>query len=214
MDAVAMDRKPRLRQMQKEQTREIILNAARTLFYKLHIGNVSVSQIVEEAGVGRQTFYFHFRDKEDVISRLVDEYNARGAVIMSRLPTGRPSKDQLREWLFEFSRFLEEVKAEYSVLFQLSQHPTTEPAYGRPTADIWVRALGQRSASFAAAQAGGRDGERARARAWRLLMDITWAATMIWQHHGSVFADEVVSDALELLHAFLHDRKYGTLAEG
>lgn len=211
MDNSSTERKPRLRQIQKEQTRDIILDAARVLFYKHDVGNVSVSQIVEEAGVGRQTFYFHFRDKDEVISRLVDEYNIRGAEVMLKFPAGQSEKTEIREWLFEFSHFLEDVKAEYSILFQLSHHPKTKTAYGQPTAETWVGALGQRSPSFAVATRGDDEGERARAEAWRLLMDVTWAATVAWQYRGSVFADEVVNNVVDLLHAFTNNPKYRSL---
>src|SRR5438067_572118 len=102
-----MDRSPsppkRLRQIQKEQTRARILGAAREILYRRGFANTSIGQIVEEAGVGRQTFYFHFRNKEEIIGELISEYHSKGANVMRRLPAPDPSLDDLKDWLIEYA---------------------------------------------------------------------------------------------------------------
>jgi AcrR family transcriptional regulator len=197
--------KPRLRQWQKALTRQRILDAARQVFYDSGYTGATVDQIVEVAGAGRQTFYSHFSDKEQVLAQLVSDYNAGGAVVMGRLPGPMPTLAQLRSWLLEFAEFLEKEKAAYSVLAQVSYHPKTHEAYGRPTAELWVSALARRAPAFAAALKSGSVGIRARARAWRLIVDITWAAAVAWERRGTEFAEEVITDVTESLLAFLHD---------
>jgi AcrR family transcriptional regulator len=205
MDGSPPTRPKRLRQIQKEQTRLRILDAARDMFYQKGFDNTSIGQIVEQAGVGRQTFYFHFGDREELIQEMISGYNSRGADVMRSLPSPDPRIEDLKAWLFELSDFVKEGRAEHSILFQLSYHPETSTAYGRPTAETWVAALAQQAPSFAAAQAGDVEGERARARAWRLIMDMTWCAAVLWQNRGTAFADAVLDDVSASLHAFLHD---------
>lgn len=201
-------RKPRLRERQKQQTRELILAAARRLFCLHDVGNVSVNQIVEEADVGRQTFYYHFRDKEELVFHLIDDYNRNGLPIMRALPAPDPTKEQLAEWIYSFSRFLKAYKVEYSLLFQLSYHPRTQAVYGRPTTTTWVTALGERSPSFAAIVAEGEAGARARATAFRMLVNMTWAAAAAWRHADNGYGDQAVIDVVDDLYTFMHDPKY------
>ncbi len=49
-------------------TRERIVSAAATLFYREGIRAVSVDAIAEEAGVTKRTLYYHFKSKDDLIA--------------------------------------------------------------------------------------------------------------------------------------------------
>lgn len=55
----------------KKQKRSALLSQAFSLFMKKGIANTSISDITQEAGVGKGTFYFYFRDKEDLIEKLI-----------------------------------------------------------------------------------------------------------------------------------------------
>lgn len=213
MNTGPVERKPRLRDLQKAQTREIILDAARRLLTKHDIGSLNISHVVAEAGVGRQTFYFHFGDKDALVRELVAQYNARGAEVMLRFPPAPQSKPALRAWLLEFSDFLQGVKVEYTMLFQLS-HSMVKPHFGRPTIEAWVSALANNARSFATALTEGEMGDRARARAWLIIVNLTWAATVSWQQKGTNFADEAVTSAVDLLHEFLQNTRFHQDIEG
>ena len=50
----------------KRDTREKILESARRLFNKKGFSEVSIDEIMENAGLTRGGFYRHFRDKDEL----------------------------------------------------------------------------------------------------------------------------------------------------
>ena len=55
----------------KQQKRTALLNSAFSLFTVKGLQKTSVSDIVEEAGVAKGTFYLYFRDKNDIRNKLI-----------------------------------------------------------------------------------------------------------------------------------------------
>ena len=55
----------------KQQKRTALLNSAFSLFTVKGLQKTSVSDIVEEAGVAKGTFYQYFRDKNDIRNKLI-----------------------------------------------------------------------------------------------------------------------------------------------
>ena len=55
----------------KQQKRTALLNSAFSLFNVKGLQKTSVSDIVEEAGVAKGTFYLYFRDKNDIRNKLI-----------------------------------------------------------------------------------------------------------------------------------------------
>lgn len=55
----------------KKIKRTALLSHAFSLFVNNGIANTSISDITNKAGVAKGTFYFYFRDKEDLIQKLV-----------------------------------------------------------------------------------------------------------------------------------------------
>lgn len=55
----------------KQQKRTALLNSAFSLFSVKGLQKTSVSDIVEEAGVAKGTFYLYFRDKNDIRNKLI-----------------------------------------------------------------------------------------------------------------------------------------------
>ena len=55
----------------KRQKRTSLLQQSYNLFMSKGIPNVSIAEIAEKAGVGKGTFYFYFKDKEDLIDQLI-----------------------------------------------------------------------------------------------------------------------------------------------
>lgn len=57
----------RPRTAKSEQTRELVLAAAREVFWRQGYTPTRVADIVKEAGVAHGTFYVHFKSKEEVL---------------------------------------------------------------------------------------------------------------------------------------------------
>ena len=55
----------------KQQKREALVNTAFKLFTTKGLHNTSISDIVEQAGVAKGTFYLYFKDKYDINNKLM-----------------------------------------------------------------------------------------------------------------------------------------------
>lgn len=114
----------------REATQGDLLDAtARLLAAGVPVASLSVERIVAEAGIARRTFYLHFKDKQDVITRLAAEQIAWreqvGAEVLSDPTLSRERLDQLlvditAQWIehktvlaamIEMSEYDEQVRA-------------------------------------------------------------------------------------------------------
>jgi AcrR family transcriptional regulator len=71
MPETAMEKRPKRRPRDPEATREVILQAARTLLAKDGPEGVSLSEVAHLAGVNRGTAYQHFETREKLIEATV-----------------------------------------------------------------------------------------------------------------------------------------------
>ena len=55
-----------------ELTKKLIADTLKKLASGKHLDKISVSEIVNTAGLNRQTFYYHFQDKSDLICWIFD----------------------------------------------------------------------------------------------------------------------------------------------
>ncbi len=75
------------RHIQKEETREIILESSRELFNELGFDKTSTRAIANRAGVGVGTVFSHFPDKPSLlIAVLLDDISATQANAMKSMP--------------------------------------------------------------------------------------------------------------------------------
>ena len=61
-----MDRRQR-------KTRESIFRAFKSLLAKKHYSRITVQDIIDEADVGRTTFYAHFQTKDDLLNQMCED---------------------------------------------------------------------------------------------------------------------------------------------
>ena len=61
----------------KRIKKNALLSHAFSLFMNKGITNTTISDITEHAGVGKGTFYFYFRDKDDLIEKLIAQKAAQ-----------------------------------------------------------------------------------------------------------------------------------------
>ncbi len=57
-----------------EETRKVILNAAKQVFGRKEYSATTLEEIAETANLTRGAVYWHFKNKEDLIHNLLDEY--------------------------------------------------------------------------------------------------------------------------------------------
>ena len=205
----AANKKPTLRDAQKAHTRQRIIDAARTVFFREGYYGATIDQIVAEAGASRPTFYLHFRDKEEILREIIAGYVSRAVPYMERLPGPRPTVDELKAWLQEIGTFLEQEQASASVLAEVSVHRQADrPRYGLAAIDEWISTFARRAPAFAAAVSKHPVDVEARARAQLLIIEIAWAGENISVHKGSPFTDAAVTMVATSLHDYLNDPRF------
>jgi AcrR family transcriptional regulator len=75
------------RQKQKEETRDIILESARSLFAELGYEKTNIRAVARKAGVGLGTIFNHFPDKSSLlIAALLDDLEKTQAKAIKTLP--------------------------------------------------------------------------------------------------------------------------------
>lgn len=56
----------------KARTRQAVAGAMTRLIFARRYGDIRTAELIEAAGVGRSTFYEHFRSKDDVLVAIID----------------------------------------------------------------------------------------------------------------------------------------------
>lgn len=198
-----MKRKPTLRDAQKAQTRQRLLDAARVVFYREGYYGATVDQVVAEAGASRPTFYLHFKDKAEMLAELMGEYTTRAIPYMERLPSPSPTVQELGDWIYEIGEFFEQYEALYAVMGEVSTHRPKQHTQnlGLKTVDIWIKALGTRAAAFATAT--NKANVEARAHAELLIMCFVWAGGNVLRDREDPFTQQAVTLAAQSLREFL-----------
>lgn len=205
----AVNRKPTLRDVQKANTRQRILDAARSVFFQEGYYGATVDQIVAEAGASRPTFYLHFRDKEEILHELMSTYVMRAIPYMEQLPGPRPTVEELKKWLRHVGALLEQEQAVASVLTEVSAHrQDNRPRFGLAALEAWIAALGRRAPAFAAAARKVSPDIDARVRAQLLMIEITWAGQNLSMNKDSAFNERAVEVVAGSMHEFLSDPRF------
>ncbi len=60
-----------------EKTRQVLARALKELMKTNPLEKISVGDITRQAGVGRNTFYYHFKDKYDLVNWIFETESAR-----------------------------------------------------------------------------------------------------------------------------------------
>lgn len=97
--------------MKKPSTRDRIVAAANTLFYREGIRAVSVDAVAEEAGITKRSLYYHFKSKDD----LIDAYLGY---------RDQPNLDAYERWFTAADGTVaEKIAAIFGHLAKASSHP-------------------------------------------------------------------------------------------
>jgi AcrR family transcriptional regulator len=100
-----------LRELKKEQTRQLIADTAWRLFADRGFDQVSVAEVAREAQVAEATVYNYFGTKEDLFYWRLEEFGARLAEAVSARPPGEPALAAFRRALLAQGGLLAQAEA-------------------------------------------------------------------------------------------------------
>jgi AcrR family transcriptional regulator len=121
---------PRRTLKKGQNTRKLLLDAAKVVFSNRGYLNAEISQITDEAGKSVGVFYRYFDNKSDVLSHLLDEFNQ---YISNELPSPTNAPEDAR-------RVLEVMWVTYKVhaptLLALNEAATVDPVFAAALAKV------------------------------------------------------------------------------
>src|SRR5436305_12113494 len=100
-----------LRELKKEQTRQLIADTAWRLFADRGFDRVTVAEIAREAQVAEATVFNYFPAKEDLFFWRLEEFGTRLADAVSARPAGEPAAAAFRRALLAEGGLLARVEA-------------------------------------------------------------------------------------------------------
>ncbi len=153
-------------------TRARICAAANALFFDRGFAAVTMEQVAAAADIQRSTLYLHFREKDDILAAIADDYTAKLRPVIARLPGPVPTRVEIATWVDEFAIFVSKERAATELLVSLSHQPKA-PAPALAFGQALLAMMSERLTAIQVAM----QPENAMARAWMIaVMDtLGWA---------------------------------------
>jgi AcrR family transcriptional regulator len=178
LTVTAADEPISLREAHKELTRGRIRGAARELFYRQGYGVTTMDQIAVAAGVRRSTLYFHFKDKDEIVRRIAEEYAPRAKAMQLRLAGPRPTRAEVAAWMEELVAFVRTERAPMVLFRDLTGRFSAPVEDVRSLGDEIIESWAARIPAFGAALQPGPGQATARAWAELVLREVTRACLL------------------------------------
>jgi AcrR family transcriptional regulator len=121
---------PRKRLTKGQNTRKLLLDAAKVVFSQRGYLNAEIGQITEEAGKSVGVFYRYFDNKSDVLNSLVDEFNQ---YIAGQLPSASNAPEDARRVL---KVMWTTYKIHAATLLALTEAATVDPVFATALAKV------------------------------------------------------------------------------
>jgi AcrR family transcriptional regulator len=194
-----------LRDAQRAFTRARICSAARELFFLRGYEATTVEDIATATGASRSTFYTHFRDKEEILTVIADEYTIALCEVATRLAGPRPSRAVIDAWLLEVAAFISRERTP-TVLIVALANGEQEPAAILRSGELLIDALAIQLPAFARVQEERGDPGLATAWSTVVLRELGQACLQYSRDPGRPGVQELLVVASELLHRFVHEK--------
>lgn len=195
-----------LKVARREFTRGRIAAAAREVFFVKGYAAATLEDIAQAAGTRRSTLYNHFRDKNDVLALIAEDYFAKVAIEIARLQGPRPSRIEIDTWIARFARFVAEERTPTILVVHGSAEreiPQALLAFGVQLIEAFARLL----PAFAAALRADAEGRLALVRARAVLRELGYALCTHVEEDGGGLAPEMLTVAGELFERFVNERR-------
>ena len=123
----------------KDERREDILAAARTVFGRKGLAGAKISDVAQAAGLSHGLVYHYFDSKEAIYADLVEALFARATLDLQRLERGKGSPvARIRAFL---EQRLERIRTEpdmFGIVMQACLHPDAIPASTRAALETFA----------------------------------------------------------------------------
>lgn len=142
----AVRREPLARQIQKEQTRALLVDAALRVFAEHGYEEATVEDIAAAAGYSKGAYYFHFASKEGIFLELLEQWTSDQTERLKAFDEVTPAAAAVLETLEAFLSYEEREIAWPRLLVefwaQARRHEAIRRGLGQAYAD-WRRLLAQ-----------------------------------------------------------------------
>lgn len=203
-----------LREAQKELTRKRIRDAAKHVLSARGYAATTLDEVAIAAGVQRSTLYAHFRNKEDILGAIADEYLDHISTVIEKIPSPFPTRDEVDTWIRQFIAFIAEHKVPTMLVVDIggaSEIPSTMVRFGEKLMKLFA----DRLPAFAKASDTDEAGLFARAEANMVVRELGWSARYYIDHDGQALTPQVLSLTSDLFCKFVGAERANTkLHEG
>jgi AcrR family transcriptional regulator len=165
-------------------TRARICKAANALFFEHGFAGTSMEEIAQAVGIRRSTLYLHFRDKDEVLAAIAEDYTARLRPVIARLAGPEPTQPQIAAWVEEMAEFVIREREATELLVSLSHLPKA-PAAAKAFGEAYKAMMAEHLAAFQRALQPGE--HLIFARAMAAIDGLGWALC----HHARAGGDPV-----------------------
>ncbi len=189
-----------VRSPRSEKTRARICQAAREVFLTQGFDAATIEEIALSGGIPRSTLYTHFRDKNEILQAISDEYLAGLRRLIEQLPAPHPTRGQIDHWIAELAEFGVRQQAPTILLIHFSMAVNAPPAAKAFGAEV-MRIYAGRLPAFANAIQPGQEIELVRCRA--VLLELGWALCYHVENGGDRISQLMLQVAADLFERFL-----------
>ncbi len=126
--ALQIDKVVPLANPRRAATRVRICNAANAVFFERGFAAVTMEEVAQAVGIRRSTLYLHFRDKEEILAAIAQDYIAKLRPVIATLPGPEPTRPQIAAWVDEMADFVMRERAATELLVSLSHLPKAPAA--------------------------------------------------------------------------------------
>lgn len=110
-------RKNNVKQAAKKQSTQTILSAAARVLYQRGFSGATIARVAEEAGVSRGLLHYYFRNKEDMLAKVLRDNMATTGKLLGDILNDSVSAEHLAAQLTSAFREIYDNKREFFTLF-------------------------------------------------------------------------------------------------
>jgi AcrR family transcriptional regulator len=165
-----------------------------------------MAEIARRAGIARSALYTHFRNKDDVLAAIAQDYGTRLVQLIDDLPPPEPDCRDLRRWLEEIISFT--VREEVPTILFLQMAAVTKVP--RPINNLGARfiaAVACKVPSFEHAIGPGPEQQLMLVRATLIVQQIGWTCLAHLRDANGSMASDMVTVLVEMFEDLLRKRQ-------